>query len=309
MVKQLLRSSLQPSSLPTYRRAWKLYSNFSIDVFGRCACPLPLPPSNLAIFIAYLFKHNYASSTVNTYVSALGYVHRLAGVADPTKVFFIQEMLKGYGKVGARLDTRLPITVSILERLCTNCALVLDCEYIACMFKAMCTTAFYAFMRIGEITASKQASGVLQLGQVTKLSSASGFIASLKLTFHQFKHHYNQPPVSLIIPRQPGVCPVDNLLRYLSLRGSRPGPLFQHLNGVPVSRTEFDDWLARAIAICGLDSTKYKGHSFRIGAASHAAACGYSDSQIRLLGRWKSDAFKRYIRLTSFSNSSQFNHS
>ena len=104
VVKHLLHSSLQPSSLPTYRRAWKLYSNFSIDVFGQGACPLPLPPSNLAIFIAYLYKHNYAPSTVNTYVSALGYIHRLAGVADPTKVFFILEVLKGYGKAGARLD-------------------------------------------------------------------------------------------------------------------------------------------------------------------------------------------------------------
>lgn len=55
-----------------------------------------------------------------------GYMHRLAGVADPTKVFFIMELLKGYGKVFARLDTRTPITVSILERMCTNCAPVLD---------------------------------------------------------------------------------------------------------------------------------------------------------------------------------------
>ena len=177
VVTNFLGSSLQPSSLPTYRRAWKLYNTFSLDVFGQSACPLPLPPSNLAIFIAYLYQHNYASSTVYTYVCALGYIHRLAGVADPSKVFFIMEMLKGYGKVGARLVTRLPITVSILERMCTNGALVLDCEYIACMFRAMCTTAFYAFMRIGEITASKQASDVIQLSQVTKLSNAPGFIA------------------------------------------------------------------------------------------------------------------------------------
>ena len=167
----------------------------------------------------------------------------------------------------------------------------------------MCITALYGFLRIGEITATKQAPNVLQLSQVTKLSNASGFIVSVKLIFHQFKHHYNQPPVSIILSRQAGVCPVENLLRYFPLRGSMPGPLFQHLNGVPVTRTEFDEWLARVIKHCGLDSTKYKGHSFRIGAASHAAACGYSDSQIRLLGRWKSDAFKRYIRLASLSYS------
>ena len=82
-------SSLQPTSLPTYRRACKLYNTFSIDIFGQSACPLPLPPSNLAIFIGYLYQHNYASSTVNLYVSALGHIHRLAGVDDRTKVFFL----------------------------------------------------------------------------------------------------------------------------------------------------------------------------------------------------------------------------
>jgi len=81
-------SSLQPSSLPTYRRAWRLYDTFSGDILGQPACPLPLPPSNLTIFIAYLYQHNYASSTVNTHVSALGYIHQLAGVADPTRAFF-----------------------------------------------------------------------------------------------------------------------------------------------------------------------------------------------------------------------------
>ena len=74
MVTHLMSSSLQPSSLPTYRRAWRLYNNFSIDGFGQSAWTLPSRPSHLAIFIAYLYKHNYASSTWNTYMSALGYI-------------------------------------------------------------------------------------------------------------------------------------------------------------------------------------------------------------------------------------------
>ena len=135
-------------------------------------------------------------------------------------------MLKGYGKVSTRLDTRLPITVSILERMWANCTLVLDSGYIACMFKAICATAFYAFLRIGEITATKQAPEVIQLSQLTKLSNTSGFIASEKLTFHQFKHHYNQSPICIILSHQVGFCPVETLLKYCSVRGSVPGPLF-----------------------------------------------------------------------------------
>ena len=54
--------------------------------------------------------------------------------------------------------------------------------------------------------------------------------------------------------------------------------------------------LQRCLAYCGLDTSRYKSHSFRIGGACHAADRGYSDGQIRALGRWKSDAFKVYLR-------------
>ena len=53
----------------------------------------------------------------NTYVSAPGYFRRLAGLRDPTKTFYISEMLKGYGKIGYKLDSRLPITLPILVRI------------------------------------------------------------------------------------------------------------------------------------------------------------------------------------------------
>jgi hypothetical protein len=38
-------------------------------------------------------------------------------------------------------------------------------------------------------------------------------------------------------------------------------------------------------------------HSFRTGAASMMAILGYSDSDIKAMGRWSSRAFETYIRL------------
>lgn len=69
----------------------------------------------LTLFAAYLFDHKYAPSTVNTYVSALSYSHKLSGFPDPTKVFYIIQMLKGFGS--ARIDSKLPITLPILYKL------------------------------------------------------------------------------------------------------------------------------------------------------------------------------------------------
>ena len=105
----------------------------------------------------------------------------------------------------------------------------------------------------------------------------------------------------MMISRRDNFCPVQIILDYLSLRGSRPGPLFHLGDGSPVSRAIFIDKLSMAIKYCGLDPSCYKGHSFRIGAASYAADAGMSDSQIRALGRWKSDAFHKYIRIPSLS--------
>ena len=185
ITSKLLRSSLQPSSIPTYRRAWNLYSQFSSVVFHTAySVQLPLSPSNLGLFIAY----------------------------------------------------------------------------------------------------------------IVKLVDSSGSITGLKITFLDFKHSYNRPNVSITLKRRSDICPVQSLLDYFSRRGLSNGPLFPTYDGHAVSRKLFTDYLALIFRICGLDPTKYQGHRFRIGAATFAAECGFSDAQIRSMGRWKSDAFRKYIQ-------------
>ena len=43
-----------------------------------------------------MFDKQHAPSTVSSHVSALGYSHKFLGFADPTKAFFVIQMLKGY---------------------------------------------------------------------------------------------------------------------------------------------------------------------------------------------------------------------
>lgn len=95
---------------------------------------------------------------------------------------------------------------------------------------------------------------------------------------------------------------MQHLLLYLQARVHKPGHLFQMPNGSPVPRSIFTEKLSTALKFCGLDPSRYKGHSFRIGAATHAADKGMSDAQIRAMERWKSNAFLKYIRLQSVSN-------
>ena len=302
VIATLLQSSLQPSSLPTYEWACKLFSQFLHVILPSVPTSLPISPPFLALFIAYLYDRPYAPSTVSRYVSVLGYFHKLSGFPDPTKAFFIVQMLKRYGKLGCRLDSRLPITLPILHRTLESSVQICYTPYDSCLFRAMCLLAFFACMWVGEFTwkTPRERGSLIQLHQLTQLVDANQRVISLKFTFLDFKHNYNQRSFS-VINRHNNFCPAQIILDYLSHRGSGPGPLFCLADGFPVLRAVFVDKLSMAIGYCGLDPLRYKGHSFRIGAASYAADAGMSVSQIRALGRWKSDAFHEYIRIPSLS--------
>ena len=85
------------------------------------------------------------------------------------------------------------------------------------------------------------------------------------ITFPNFKHSYNQPPISLVIWRQQdrSVCPVQQLLdyMYLQLRGPCADPLFLNEALQPVSRKAFANLLALVFCHSGLPLGKYKSHS------------------------------------------------
>ena len=47
-----------------------------------------------------------------------------------------------------------------------------------------------------------------------------------------------------------------------------------------------------------MDPSQFNTHSFRIGADTSAKQADVSDSHLRVLGRWNSDAYLKYVRLS-----------
>ena len=92
------------------------------------------------------------------------------------------------------------------------------------------------------------------------------------------------------------LCPVVAMLQYLVVRGFHNHPLFLLKNGTPLSRQGLVEKIKTALAQASVDPSHYSGNSFRISAATTAAACGVSDATIQLLGRWKSGCYTCYIR-------------
>ena len=94
------------------------------------------------------------------------------------------------------------------------------------------------------------------------------------------------------------LCPVAALTAYLAIRGQSGGPFFRFQDGKPLTKTRFTQNVREALAALGLQEQSYTGHSFRIGAATTAAEAGIEDVIIKALGRWNSEAYQTYVKLS-----------
>ena len=242
----------------------------------------------MALFISHLYSQNFAPATIISTVSAVAYMHKINNCADPTSAFVIKKILHGANKLGTVPDKRLPITKDILIRLYNSVNHICTSHYSRLLFRSMYVIAFFAFLRVGEFTGSSP--NVLLFDQIILNSN------NFSIVFKNFKHHKGNP-ITMIIQPSTFPCPVKTLKEYLVLRGSFPGPLFCYPQSKAITRECFSHHLNLSLTWAGLSDQHYKSHSFRIGAATHAAALGYSDAQIQAMGRWKSSAFRKYIRL------------
>ena len=145
-------SALAPASQACYLRpGWNLYVQFAQKY--SISEQFPVRVSNLALFIAYLVNQSYKPSTISSYVSAIGYVHKLKAIPDPTSSFLILKLLRACHKQQKNFDSRMPILKPMLERLMLTLVHTGTDHYRQHLFQAMFALAFYAaFLRTGEIT-------------------------------------------------------------------------------------------------------------------------------------------------------------
>jgi hypothetical protein len=99
--------------------------------------------------------------------------------------------------------------------------------------------------------------------------------------------------------RNSDICPVRALEELWDAKEGDPEnePLFASTSlDIEFSYQRFSAILRACLKKAGYDDTKYRSHSFRIGAATVARGLGFSGDDIKILGRWKSEAWKVYSR-------------
>ena len=283
-------ASLAPSSRTLYANSMGRLQQFALSV-ADVQTWFPASVSLICLFIAHLLDSGLAPATVWSTLSGIAFFHKLFRVADPTGDFLVKRLMLGASKVHPSCEDRLPITIPILHVLCDSTDHITRSAYAARLVRAMFLLMFHAFLRIGEVTKSHNN---IMLSQLSVLPECA------VLVFHHAKHLVG-PAVSISVPASGGpYCPITNLNDYLVMRGSSPGPLFSLPDMQGIQANQFNAWLNQSLSYSSLASLPIKSHRFRIGSATYAATVGYTESQIQQMGRWKSSAFKKYIRITSF---------
>ena len=79
---------------------------------------------------------------------------------------------------------------------------------------------------------------------------------------------------------------------------SEDAPLFCWSNGDGITVAQLRGMVKALMESIGLDPSKYGAHSLRIGGATAALAAGVSPQLIRLMGRWSSDIYEIYCRMS-----------
>ena len=94
----------------------------------------------------------------------------------------------------------------------------------------------------------------------------------------------------------------DELFRYIEERRARgvpdAAPLFCGDAGDMITVAEVRERVKGAMAAAGRDPRRYGAHSLRIGGATAALASGVPPQLIRLMGRWSSDIYEIYCRMS-----------
>ena len=161
--------------------------------------------------------------------------------------------------------------------------------------------AFFGFLRCSELTCNGQFDRNVHLtrGHIAFFPNIVS-LQHMKVCIKKSKTDpFRQTSTITIASSQSNVCAVATRRDFLlqTPDSSPQSPMFQFKNGTPLSQRTLASNLHTILDLCGLQPNNYNTHSFRIGAATTAAAAGLPAWLIKILGRWRSDSYERYIHL------------
>ncbi|XP_054843758.1 integrase/recombinase xerD homolog [Eublepharis macularius] len=291
---QGILNSVAPSTLRSYTKAVARFLAFAegLDV------PVPWPASQATVlqYLAHLHGLGLAAGTMRRDLAAISFFSKAGGFPDPCDSFEARRAMEGWGRVSPRVpDQRRPITLPVLRAILREVPDVCWSSFEAQLLHTTFVLAFFGAFRVGELVAGSRRD---PSGRALALGDVAPSRRRVAITIRHSKTDQQGRGASVLLrsAREKAICPVRAVWSFLAVRPHSPGPFLIHRDGSPLTRYQFAALLRACLQAAGFPPEEFATHSFRIGAATVASVLGLPPAAIQRLGRWRSSAFRSYIR-------------
>ena len=296
LAASFMHTALANSTLRNYRSAYRQYKLFCKEhIFNY----FPVTEHIMVLFCTYLATRKrspISCKSIKGYLSAIRYKAIMKGFPvsfhGMDRLYYVLRGIKRHQSNKLQRPPRSPITNIHLIELYNFILTLPISRHDKKLYWSACTLAFFGLLRVSEYTCPKVKSFDpnynLLLEDVNFINAAMSIFIKASKT-----DHFRQGCTIFIGSTNNLLCPVSALKSFIRSRNLVNGPLFTFKDGTYLTR----DRIARLLAAC-FTNIRINTHSFRIGGASALAAAGVPDAQIQIIGRWNSNCFTKYIRLS-----------
>ena len=294
--KDLVSKGIRATTQNTYNSAQKSYLKFC-NLYH--LIPLPATEQMILWYIAFMNLKKLSPSTIHVYLSALRSLHvmlefTLPDVSTPR----IKLALKSITEASPPPVQKHPITYSLLCNMFKITPSGIDGQ----MYRAALALGFFAALRSHEYLVSDSDINSINLSLAHISFAEEGGLKSMTLSIPKSKNTRHGFSVSVGCSLT-DVCAVCCMKLYLKSRYAFTScklsqPLFLDFQGVPLTKSVFNNYIKSLVSKLGLFPSLYSAHSLRAGATTTAATLSqpFQDWELQVLGNWRSDTYKRYVR-------------
>lgn len=293
---QLIWYGLAESTRKGSQQVRSSFTTFVLTQFGRHQC-FPAKEEWLVEFVAKLDSQKKSYHVIQRDIYALKSWHTDVGMDAKGFGTQLERILRGVKRLRGipAPQATLPIQLPLLRKMLMQLPLVHQGVNLQ-MYQAAFTLAFACFLRSGEIVHGPfMPQFHLSVGSVVFAGNYSYAIITLPAS----KSDPFRQGVKMVAPATGGIeCPVL-ALRAITQHRSASLPLFHNTATQTFNRSQFIKTVHKCLSLCNVSPNGFSGHSFRRGAATWASRVGFTEEEIKVLGRWNSDCVRRYIDRTA----------
>ena len=271
-------SAKADATLRAYKSDWKSFQVWALK--RRIDSMVPVSPSIIVMYIAWLADSGRKVSTIQRHLAAITYAHDCAEVEIPTRHIKVREAMKGIRhRIGIKQTPKEHIPVKQLRNMLDE----LPNSLIGHRNRALLLLGFAGAFRRSELVA-------LDVEDIDQLEE--GF----EVTIRKSKTDQDSHGQIIGIPggTKVNTDPIEAVKRWLKEAGITTGAIFRHIDrhGNLYPDRLADRTVARIVKECaeaaGYDPKIFAGHSLRSGFVTEAAKGGASDHEIQQTTRHRS---------------------